>query len=95
MNERIHSKRLYLVAMPQGISGFHEPSVPAIVTGARKRRDLLGTWTGARVVVSAATFRLNDGHLPEFQPTGGIGAVTAFLATSPMSEAIVTERGIQ
>lgn len=83
----IKPKALYIVALPQGISGFRKPSVPAIVTGKRVRRDFLEPWTG-KLVVSAATFRMNDGHLPDFQPRGGIDAVTDFLAANPYSEAV-------
>lgn len=90
MRERIYSRRLYVVALPQGISGFPKPSVPAIVTGARKRRDLLRDWTDRHEPVSTATFRMFDGHLPEYQPRGGIEAVTAFLEANPWSEAVFT-----
>lgn len=90
MRERIYSARLYIVSMPQGISGFRLPSVPAIVTGARKRRDLLDDWPDRITPVSAATFRLGDGHLPEHQERGDIERVTAFLAANPWSEAIFT-----
>lgn len=43
-NERkkIYSDRQYLVGMKQGISGFPKPSVLAIVSGVRYRRDFYG-----------------------------------------------------
>lgn len=85
--KHIYSKRLYIVALPQGISGFRRPSVAGIVTGARKRRDLLYAWDG-KLNVSTTQFRMNDGHLPEFQPVGGIEEVTAFLQANPYSEAV-------
>jgi hypothetical protein len=85
--QRIYSKRLYIVAVPQGISGFPQPSVAGIVTGARKRRDLLPSWHG-KLNINVATFRMNDGHLPEYQPRGNIQAVTEFLEVNPWAEAI-------
>ena len=88
MPKVIHSKCLYVVALPQGISGFQRPSIAGIVTGARKRRDLLEDWTG-KLNVSTALFRMNDGHLSDFQPVGGIAKVTDFLAANPWAEATV------
>ena len=85
---RIYSDRLYIVALPQGISGFPRPSIPGIVSGHKKRRDRLPNWVGSLPMVSTATFRMNDGHLSCSQPCGGIDAVTAFLKANPWSEAI-------
>lgn len=53
MTGRIYKAKLYIVAIPQGISGFPKPSLPAIVTGARLKRDLLKPWTGGRVCTKA------------------------------------------
>ena len=88
-DKRIKSKALYIVGLPTGISGFRGPDQPGIVTGARLRRDLLQDWSERlRVPVSGARFRMNDGHLPAYQPVGDIQAVTAFLAENPYSEAV-------
>lgn len=92
-NQRIKSKALYVVGIPQGISGFRRAPVAGIATGARVRRDGLLPWSGHRVIVSAATFRMNDGHLPEHQPRGGIQEATAFLAANPFADVIVTDPG--
>jgi len=91
--QRLKSKALYIVGLPTGISGFRGPHVAGIVTGARVRRDGLLPWSGARLIVSNATFRMNDGHLPDFQPRGGIQAVTDFLAANPFSEAVAVDHG--
>lgn len=86
--QRIYSKRLYIVSIRQGISGFPGPYLPAIVTGALKRRDLLDSPTDRLPTsVSAATFRMEDGHVPEHQARGGIEAVTSFLAANPYAAA--------
>ena len=84
---RIYSKRLYIVALPQGISGFRQPDVGAIVTGARKRRDLLYDWDG-RLNISTTTFRLGTSRDPDFAPVGGIEAVETFLAANPWDACI-------
>jgi hypothetical protein len=89
---RLKSKALYIVALPQGISGFRKASVPGLATGARVRRDHLEPWA-LPVFIDGATFRMNDGHLPEFQPTGGIKEATAFLAVHPFGEVIITDTG--
>ena len=44
--DRIYSDRLYVVAEPQGISGFPRPSAPAIVTGRELRRSRRYDWVG-------------------------------------------------
>ena len=88
--QRIYSKRLYIVGIPQGISGFRKPAIPAIVTGLRHRTHQVyePTWSGQLPApVSAATFRMEDGHLPECQPRGDIEAVTTFLAANPYAAA--------
>ena len=86
--ERIYSKRLYIVGIRQGLSGFRRGYLPAIVTGRLKRRELLDSYASKLPApVSAATFRMEDGHLPECQPRGDIEAVTAFLADNPWSAA--------
>ena len=71
---------------------FRQPDVAAVVTGARLRRDTLYPVFGRLPCpVSAATFRLSDGRLPEFQERGGIDRAEAFLAENPMGEAIWAE----
>ena len=87
IRERIKPDALYIVALPQGISGFPKPSIPAIVTGRRLKRDHYFPWSGSRVIVSAATYRMDDGRMPEFQAQGDIQAVTTFLAANPWSYA--------
>lgn len=83
---RIYSTRLYIVGLPQGISGFRQPDVPGIVTGARKRRDLLHDWIGRLPTTDSATFQLNDGRASEYRELGNIERVEAFLIAHPWAE---------
>ena len=80
------SGRLCIVALPQGISGFRLPSVVGIITEARQRRDRLPIQD---LDLDTAHFRMEDGHLPEFQPQGSIFEVKAFLAANPWSAAVL------
>ena len=93
--KRIKHKGLYLVLIPQGISGFPMPSIPAMVTGARLKRDLLLDYTGPIPggCINSARFRLEDGHLPEYQPEGGIFEASAWLEANPMSAAYFVDKG--
>ena len=88
---RIYSDRLYITGIRTARRG---PYLPAIVTGKRYRSDsdLIRPWPN-RVpeAISTATFRMDDGHLPEFQPRGDINAVTEFLAANPYAAAYWTE----
>ena len=91
--ERLHKskgykKRLYICAIPQGISGFPKPSIPAIVTGARAVRDFLDPWCGCSLPrTDLALFRLEDGRLPEYQGVEGITEASQYLASHPYSAA--------
>ena len=90
--QRIYSKRLYVVGVREGKRG---PYKPALITGAKLRRDctfdVCSPWPN-RVPcnLDAATFRMADGHLPEFQPTGKFSDVQAFLAANPYATAYWT-----
>jgi hypothetical protein len=84
---RIYSKRLYVVAIPQGLSGFPQPPVCGIVTGASKRRHGYRDWIGAHNV-NTATYRVETGRFPEYQPTVGIEVVSAYLADYPSGCAV-------
>lgn len=92
--KRIYKDRLYVIALPQGISGFCRPSVPAIVTGHVKKRDLLPDW-GGKLDVNTAQFRMNNGRCPEYQPVGGISEVTEFLKENPFSSAVAITTGYE
>lgn len=89
MPKRIYKAKLYICAVPQGISGFRQPSVPAIVTGLRLKRDSLLPWSGQRLgPLNAARFRLEDGRLPEFQTVvSDFAEVEAHLAKNPTAAA--------
>jgi hypothetical protein len=78
----IYSKRLYLVSMPQGISGFRKPSIPALVSGIVKRRDLLED-SDRFGNCNVLRWRMDDGHLPEFQPVGSYAEACDFVAANP------------
>lgn len=84
---RTKPQDLYLVALPQGISGFPKPSIPALVTYRCMRKRLYVPWHDQGVNVFAATFRMDDGHLPDYQPRGNFAAAQAHLNANPWSYA--------
>lgn len=73
MAERIHKKRTYFVSEQQGISGFmREQWVYGIASGAtvQRRRSLVSgqSMIGMGNLNDGKRFRLDDGHLPDYQP---------------------------
>jgi len=87
--ERIYSKRLYIVAHPEGISGFHRGYCPAIVTGLVLRTRRYHEWAGPLPSpVSAAHFVLRNRN--PFGPELTITEASAALATDPYAVAVMT-----
>lgn len=88
--ERIKRLAFYLVGIEQGISGLRGPTLPAIVTGARLKRDLLRPWVGDRLgILEHRTFRLENGRLPEYQPRGSMADALEHLQINPFAAAYI------
>lgn len=86
--KRIYRDRLYVVALPQGISGFRQPSIPALVTGASLKANGYADWNshdGRFIVSGVKVWRVNDGRLPEFQPRMSFDEAAAYLKVNPYS----------
>jgi len=80
--------RFFLVDIPQGISGFPKPSMPALVTDKYMKNHPLAKPQQVQLGnLSTLTWRWNDGHLPEYQPTGTLDEAVKFLQANPYSYA--------
>ena len=90
---RIHPKRLYLVALPAGISGFRQPDVCGLVTGYAMRQHGLRDWCGPVPSgnMDCATFRIGTGRLPEFQPRVSFAVAQAYLTDFPSATVYVED----
>ena len=91
---RIYSKRFYEVAEHPGISGFQrwDKLQVRIVTGlvARRMRSSVLSEFDCN---TDRIYRLDDGHLPDYQPRADASAVISYLTANPYSSAYeLTER---
>ena len=86
--ERIKSASVYVVAYPQGISGFRKPDVPALVSGWTKRTDLLPDWSGYLGPLEALRWSLDNGRLPEFRPRTSLDQACTWIQEAPRERRI-------
>ena len=86
---RVHSDRIYVSAIPQGLSGFRRPSIMGLVTGHRFRKEGKQSATRRGITMDAQTYRLEDGRLPEFQERANLTRATEWLLANPWSAAVV------
>ena len=88
---RIYDSRFYILEVTPGISGFARPDEREyhVVTGHKARTDryhVVSEWTPC----SDESYRIEDGHLPEYQPTGDAHAVRDWLLSNPFGRAVAT-----
>ena len=89
---RIYNDRCYLVGIPQGISGFPQPAILAVVSGRLYRRDRVKFHEAPRMGnLNARIWRLDDGHLPDHQPRATYDEACAYVLAHPWQAAYCTE----
>ena len=85
---RIKRNSYYVLADYPGISGFKDwtRKVECVVTGhkASKNRSIVQR----EYVPNGGMFRVNDGHLPEFQPRLSEVEALRWLDSNPFQEAV-------
>lgn len=86
---RIYNTRVYLVYVPQGISGFPKPPILAVVSGAQYRRDRakLIPYSGGEGDLNTRAWRLDDGHVPDCQPRATYNEACTFAQANPWAAA--------
>ena len=89
MRPRIYSDRCYIVGIPQGISGFPKPPVLGVVSGTLYRRDFHRFVDAPRMGnLNARQFRVEDGHLPDYQPRVSYDVACQWVLANPFHPAI-------
>jgi hypothetical protein len=89
MSERkapIYRDRVYFLTLSASISGQERREVGAIASGAtvkgRYTRGDLGLPSGLGNLNDGPRFRLDDGHLPEYQPRATFNEASKWVLTS-------------
>ena len=90
-SRRIYSNRLYVLETTPGLSGFkrYDEKEHHVVSGqmARLNRyDVIGEYTPSL----EDTFRIENGRLPEYQPTADGLKVVEIIKTNPFTKAAST-----
>lgn len=88
MSERIYSNRIYITAIPMGISGFRKPSALGLVTGKQFRSMGRESATRRGVNLNTTRFRLVDGRLPEYQDRASFDEACEWLKSNPNASAV-------
>ncbi len=89
---RIYSERFYEIDETPGISGFQrwDKILVRVVTG-RVARRLRSSIIGEFNVTNTSTYRLDEGHLPDYQPRTNAAGVVAYLTEHVYSSAYELE----
>lgn len=89
MSIRIKQGHYYVITGHPGISGFKDYSrtVECIVASPRAKRDRINV-DREYLATGLGKFRINDGHLPDYQPVVSEVEMLCFLDANPFQEAV-------
>ena len=89
---RIYDARFYAIAETPGISGFQQwDKIQVRIVTGRVARRLRSYITGEFDATTEQIYRLDEGHLPDYQPRTDAAGVIAYLTENIYSSAYELE----
>jgi len=91
---RIYRDRVYVLANFPGISGYKDWSRLAYRIGSGKHAANNRTEAIGELRARSGLYRLQDGHLPDYQPRVGLDDALAWIQSNPYQTAVPVDTEI-